>query len=68
MFLVNKNAQISTGYHKIHKSTCSRKPKIKNVIELGDFYDARVAQCEAQKYFSNINGCKYCCEEIYLKK
>ena len=26
-YVVNKNAQIKTGDHKIHKITCKRKPK-----------------------------------------
>ena len=68
LFLLNKNSQISTGEHKIHKKTCSKKPKYANTIELGEFYNAKVAQCEARKYYANINGCKYCCKEIYLKK
>lgn len=68
LFIVNKNSQIATGEHKIHKANCKMKPKYKNVIELGDFYQAKVAQCEAQKYFANVDGCKYCCSEIHLKK
>lgn len=67
-YLVNKNAQISTGDHKIHKENCKMKPDYKNTIELGDFYNSNVAQCEANKYYISVNGCKYCCNEIYLKK
>ncbi len=68
MYVINKNAQMTTGEHKIHKETCKYKPKYKNVIELGDFYNDKVAQCEATRYFSNIDGCKYCCSKIHLKK
>ena len=60
-YVVNKNAQIKTGDHKIHKITCKRKPKIKDV------YDSKVALCEAKKHFFNVDGCKYCCPEIHLK-
>lgn len=68
LFLVNKNAQIKTGDHKVHTFSCSRKPDSKNTIELGDFYDVRVAQCEAKKYFFNVDGCNFCCKPIHLKK
>ncbi len=67
-YLLNKNVQISTGDHKIHKSNCKMKPKHCNIIELGEFYNSYVAQCEARKYYANIDGCKYCCNEIHLKK
>lgn len=67
-YLVNKNAQISTGDHKIHKENCKMKPNYENTIELGDFYNSNVAQYEAKKYYISVNGCKYCCAEIYLKK
>ena len=67
-FLVNKNSQISTGDHKIHTSECSRKPKRANYIELGEFSDVKVAQCEARKYFYTVDGCKFCCNTIHLKK
>ena len=68
LYLLNKNSQIKTGEHKIHKETCSRKPKRSNLVELGIFYNSKVAVCEAKKYYFNCNGCKYCCPEIYLKK
>ena len=67
-YLVNKNAQMLTGDHKLHKADCKMKPNYENTIELGEFYNSDVAQCEAKKYYLNVNGCKYCCNEIYLKK
>lgn len=67
-YYVNKNAQIRTGEHKIHKKGCKRMPKWSNVIDLGDFEDSRVARCEACKYYHCIDGCEYCCKEIHLKK
>ena len=67
-YLINKNAQILTGDHKLHKDTCRMKPNYENTMELGEFYNSDVAQCEARKYYLNVNGCKYCCNEIYLKK
>lgn len=67
-YLLNKNAQIKTGEQMIHKSDCIMKPDYSNTIELGEFYNSKVAQIEAQKYYANVNGCKYCCNEIHLKK
>ncbi len=68
VFVVNKYAQMKTGEHTIHKIGCIRKPKSKNIKELGDFEDARVALAEATKYYACLNGCKYCCKEIHLKR
>lgn len=67
-YILNKNSQIATGDHKIHTNECSRKPKRSNTIELGEFYDIKVAKCEARKYFFNVDGCKFCCNSIHLKK
>lgn len=67
-YLLNKNSQISTGDHKIHTSECPLQPKRENTIELGEFYDAKVAQCEARKYFYNVDGCDFCCRAIHLRK
>lgn len=66
-YIVNKNAQIQTGEHKIHKQNCKQGPKDKNVIELGEFENSKRVVCEAYKYYSCINGCKYCCKEIMIK-
>lgn len=68
LFIVNKNAQIKTGEHVIHKADCSRMPKDKNRKDLGCYEDPRVALIEAQKYYYCVNGCKYCCAEIHLKR
>ena len=68
LYIVNKNAQLKTGEHTIHKETCKRKPKNSNVKDLGNFEDTRVARSEASKYYSCINGCAYCCKDIHLKR
>lgn len=66
-YIVNKNAQMKTGEHKIHTADCKRKPKRENTKELGEFEDVVRAKYEATKYYPTVNGCKYCCVEIYLK-
>jgi len=67
-YLINKHAQMLTGDHKIHKENCKMKPKYENIIELGDVESSEVAQYKARRYYICVNGCKYCCNEIYLKK
>lgn len=65
-YYVNKNAQ-PTGEHEIHKSTCVCLPDAENCLYLGDFdnsYDAKIA---AKKYYSNVDGCFYCCQEIHTR-
>ncbi len=66
-YVVNKNAHIKTGEHKIHTEKCKRKPKRANTKELGEFDDAIRARYEATKYYLIVNGCKFCCKDIYLK-
>lgn len=68
MFIVNKNAQIATGDHKIHTDECKRRPDEENSVEIGEYYDPKVALCEAKKYFYNVDGCAFCCPTIHLKK
>ena len=67
-YVLNKNAQISTGNHKIHTICCKRKPEYKNIIELHGVNNSEIALYEAKKYYPCVDGCKYCCKEIYLKK
>ena len=68
IYYINRNAQIKTGEHMIHAFGCKYMPKKENCILLGQFYNSRVARSEAKKYFSCINGCKYCCFKIHLKR
>lgn len=68
LYIVNKNAQIRTGEHKVHTNECKKKPKYENIRELGKFCDSQRAICEAIKYYSVVDSCKYCCKEIHLKK
>ena len=39
LYVVNKNAQIKSGEHKIHTCECQKRPKSENSIELGEFYN-----------------------------
>lgn len=68
MYIINKNSQITTGEHVIHKISCLMKPQDKNAIELGDFAYDKAALVEAHRYYACVNGCKYCCKDIHLKR
>ncbi len=68
LFVVNKNAQLKSGEHIIHQENCHHKPKEKNIIGLGNFLNDEVALFEARRYFPCVNGCKYCCPKIHLKR
>lgn len=67
-YIVNKNAQMNTGYHKIHTKECKKKPKQENIIDLNECVCPIEAKNRAKEYFQNVNGCKYCCEKIYYRK
>ena len=66
-YIVNKNAQIITGCHKIHKSDCPKKPKIENTIILGECMCPIDAKSRAKDFYEHVSGCKYCCSEIFYK-
>lgn len=55
-YLVNKNGQLRTNYHKIHKEDCPRKPKEENTIFLGDCMCPLEAKSRAKEYFAEVSG------------
>jgi len=59
-YYVNKNAQ-SNGDHEVHKTGCSWLPAVENRIYLGEFSSCGPAVREAKKYYTQVNGCYYCC-------
>ena len=66
-YVVNKHTQLSTGFNKIHKIDCVKKPNEENTINLGKCICIIDAENRAKNYFQKVNGCKYCCKEIYYK-
>jgi hypothetical protein len=66
LYYVNKNAQ-TTGEHEVHTSTCLFLPSIENRIFLGDFDNCAEAVREAKKYYSNVDGCYYCCYPCHTR-
>jgi len=65
-YYVNKNAQ-PTGEHEVHKSTCQHLPDSTNLIYLGYFSNCADALREARKYYSNVDGCYYCCPDCHKR-
>ena len=65
-YYVNKNAQ-PTGEHEVHTSICYWLPTPENRILLGDFSTCFEALIAARKYYSNVDGCKYCCPNCHKK-
>ena len=63
-FYVNTNAQ-PNGDHEVHRSTCAWLPDVENRIYLGDFATSQAAVREARKYYSQVDGCYYCCPESH---
>ncbi|WP_066684558.1 hypothetical protein [Christensenella intestinihominis] len=63
-FYVNKNAQ-NNGDHEVHRAICNWLPEPENRQYLGDFAASQDAVREAKKYYSQVNGCYYCCLETH---
>ena len=65
-YYVNKIAQ-STGEHEVHALSCRFLPSLENRIYLGSFANGIEAVKEAKKYYSNVDGCFFCCPESHTK-
>ena len=65
-FYVNKHAQLN-GEHEVHTSSCSFLPSVENRISLGMFNTCAEALSAARKYYSNVDGCFYCCSQCHRK-
>ncbi len=67
-FIVNKNAQ-DTGEHEVHNldAGCNHLPLTSNRRELGTFAGCHGAVTEAKKYYSNVDGCAYCCRACHSR-
>lgn len=65
-YYVNTNEQLNRD-HEVHSIDCNFIPKTENRIYLGDFDNCWEAVSEAKKYYSIVNGCKYCCNECHTR-
>lgn len=65
-YYVNKNAQ-PTGEHEVHQASCGWMPREENCISLGLHENCHSAVRKAKEYYSNVDGCYYCCNECHSK-
>ncbi len=66
-YYVNKNAQ-STGEHEVHTTSCNHGPLYEsNKQSLGSHSDCKSAVQAAKQYYSNVDGCYYCCNECHTR-
>ncbi len=63
-YYVNKNVQ-ANGDHEVHVTGCTFMPASENRVYLGIFENCRPAVVEAKKYYSQSNGCYYCCRACH---
>ncbi|THD37869.1 MAG: hypothetical protein E7773_02510 [Sphingomonas sp.] len=57
-YYVNQHAQ-ANGDHEVHVTGCSFMPA--NKTYLGDYESCQPAVAQAKLYYSQSNGCYYCC-------
>ncbi len=62
-YYVNKNEQ-SNGDHEVHKEGCEWMPT-ESYEYLGQFSNCEDAVNEAEKYYSQVNGCYYCSRDCH---
>lgn len=67
LFLLRKQDCQPTGEHEVHASSCRYLPSEENRIYLGFFANGREAVREARKYYSNVDGCFFCCPEAHTR-
>jgi hypothetical protein len=65
-YYVNRNAQAS-GEHEVHKNTCANLPDTRNLIGLGYFFNCADAVRKAREYYTNVDGCYYCCPACHRR-
>ena len=65
-YYVNKNGQ-TNGDHEVHTAGCSYLPDARNRVSLGDHLSCLSAVTEAQKLYSQSNGCYYCSNQCHTQ-
>ena len=65
-YYVNMNAQ-STGEHEVHREDCSHIPNAENRKFLGNFDNCKDAVKKAKEYYSNVDGCYWCCKPCHTR-
>ena len=65
-YYVNQNAQVK-GEHEVHSEICGQLPNLENRIFLGDFTNCADAVKTARYYYTDVDGCKFCCPLCHKK-
>lgn len=65
-YLVNIHPQ-ENGDHEVHNEDCKLLPALGHRKYLGDYYDCEEAVKESKKYFSQSNGCYWCCKKCHTQ-
>ena len=66
IYLVNKEAQ-PTGEHEVHETTCDHLPYSWNRQDLGWHLNCQSAVQAAKAYYSNVDGCYWCCKPCHSR-
>ena len=64
-YVVNRNAQFDSGDHEVHIVGCGEIKNSDNLKDLGFHMNCSEAVKEAKLYYSDSNGCYYCCRECH---
>ncbi len=65
-YYVNKNSN-NTGEHEVHIEECKYLPDENNRVDLGYQYNSKDALIKAKTFYSDVDGCFWCCREIHTK-
>jgi len=63
-YYVNDHAQ-ANGDHEVHVPSCSFFPEADNRTYLGEFSNCHAALRKAKEYYSQVDGCYYCCNDCH---
>lgn len=63
-YFVNRRAQ-ENGDHEVHRESCVYLPITANRLELGNFWGCVGPVEKARGYFTQVNGCKTCCNSCH---
>ena len=65
-YVVNCNVTFNPGmHHEVHTLEHARKLGIRNMIDLGYFWDETSAVAAAKQYYSDADGCAICCPRAH---
>ena len=63
-YYVNNNPQ-QTGEHEVHKEGCDHFPSDHKY--LGEYSKCQAAVEKAQSFYTNVDGCYWCCRECHTR-